>query len=133
MDINTTADVKIVGIPVSPAVEVEDRDRPQVTPVQDSSDSSETALDNKALHEQLEAEKPMTAEELAKAVAVVEVHLAQMGNRLGLSLHKETDDVLVRITDRESGELIKQFPSEEIVKLRQKLEELAGLIFEDTI
>ncbi|MBU0481846.1 MAG: flagellar protein FlaG [Proteobacteria bacterium] len=133
MDINTNTDVKVVGVPVSPAVEIEDRNRPQVAPVQNSADSSRTALDEKSLHGGQEKEKPMTREELGKAVEVIEEHLAQMGNRLGLSLHKETEDILVRITDRESGELVKQFPSEEIVKLRQKLDELAGLLFEDTI
>ena len=133
MDINTNADVKVVGIPVSPAVEVKDRNRPQVVPVQDSSSSSGTALDDKALHGKQAEEQPLSAEELAKAVADIEVHLSQMGNRLGLSLHKETEDVLVKITDRDSGEVVKQFPSEQVVKLRQKLEELSGLLFEDTV
>ena len=132
MDINTNADVKAVGVPISPAVEVEDRKRPQVAPVKNGSESTGTGLDDKALHKGLAAEKPMSEEELADAVGAIEEHLAQMGNRLGLSLDRETEDVLVKITDRQSGEVVKQFPSEEVVKLRQKLEELAGLLFEDT-
>ena len=131
VDVNVTADVKTVGIPVSPTVEIEDRGRPQVEPVKDSSDSSGTALDDKALHSRQPAEKPLGEEELARVVADIEGHLSQMGNKMGLSLHKETNDVVVRITDRESGELIKQFPSDEILKLHQKLDELAGLLFDD--
>ncbi len=46
----TNADVKSYGVPVVPTMKVEDKAKPQVAPVQDSSDSGKAALDQNALH-----------------------------------------------------------------------------------
>lgn len=135
MDVNINAEVKGFGATtaIAPAVEREDRVKPQVAPVAAGGDSSRAALDEQALRgrkEQAQARK-MSAEEAAKAVKEMQERLDALGNtRLNFSLHKEPDAVVVQITDRESGEVVRQFPAEVALDLRKKLDELVGLLFD---
>jgi len=41
--------------------------------------------------------------------------------------------VVVRIVDSQNGDLIRQMPSEEMIKLSEKLSEFAGLIFDKRV
>jgi len=36
------------------------------------------------------------------------------------------------VVDRETDEVVRQIPSEEVVRLRQRLQEAAGAIFQDS-
>ncbi|MBU0676262.1 MAG: flagellar protein FlaG [Proteobacteria bacterium] len=133
VDVNLATDVKAIGIPTVPAIETEDRKRPQVAPVREGSDSSGMGLDDKALHGRAGGKRRVSEDELNKEVKHIQQRLEDMGTRLGLTVSHETDDILVQVTNRDSGELIRQIPSEEVVKLRQKLEELAGILFDDHV
>ncbi len=129
VDVNVNADVKGFGIPTVPAVEREDRSKPRVTPVGEGGDSSKAALDEKALHGKASG-AVISEEETIKAVEQIQERLEEMGTRLNLSLHKEPDAVVVEITDRQSGEVIRQFPPEEVLQIRKKLDELVGMLFD---
>ena len=55
-----------------------------------------------------------------------------LGNtRLNFRVLEKPNEVIVQITDNKSGELIRQFPSEDALALRAKLQELTGLLFDD--
>lgn len=60
--------------------------------------------------------------ELLQAVRVLEkAQVAGEGNELRLALDRETKRPVVRIVNRETGELIQQFPTEEVIRLAQRL------------
>lgn len=44
------------------------------------------------------------------------------------SMDKETGTTLVRITDRQTGELIRQIPSKELVDIAKNLDRMLGLL-----
>jgi len=52
---------------------------------------------------------------------------------LKFNVHQASGQVIVAVTDRESGELIREIPSSEMLKLSAKLEEMMGLIFDQKI
>ena len=52
---------------------------------------------------------------------------------LQFTVHQATGQVIVAVTDRKSGELIREIPSSEMLKLSAKLEEMMGLIFDQKI
>lgn len=133
MDVNINAEVKGFGLPTAPAVEREDRVKPRVAPVAEGGDSARAALDERALrNKEAKEERKASPEETAKAVREMQDRLDSIGNtRLNFTLHNEPDAVVVQITDRQSGELLKQFPAEEALDLRKKLEELVGLLFDE--
>ena len=60
--------------------------------------------------------------ELVQAVRQLEkTDLAGEGNELRLAFDRETKRPVVRIVNRETGELIQQFPTEEVIRLAQRL------------
>jgi uncharacterized FlaG/YvyC family protein len=60
--------------------------------------------------------------ELLQAVKQLEkTSIAGEGNEIRLALDRETRRPVVRIVNRETGELIQQFPTEEVIRLAQRL------------
>ena len=60
--------------------------------------------------------------ELVQAVKELEkANIPGDGNELRLALDRETKRPVVRIVNRETGELIQQFPTEEVIRLAQRL------------
>ena len=130
MNIDASAGVREVAPPVVAAVDtVVDKVKPRISPVEKSNDSAQTALDEKALREKAK-EQRLSNEELAEAVEDIQSRLEVVGTRLGFSIHEETEDLVVEVTNRESGELIRQIPSDEVLELRARLDDLVGILFD---
>lgn len=129
VDINVTTDVKAFGVPEVPAVEREDRNKPQVAPVGEATNPSGAAVDEKTLHGR-SARKPVSEEEVKKSLEMIEKKLKEMSTTLSFSLSKEPEAIVVQVKDNNSGEIIRQFPSDEILALRAKLDEFVGLLFD---
>lgn len=132
MDASVNTEVKGIGVTtVMPAVVREDRVKPRVAPVQGSTDSTGAALGDKELHSKAQG-KPVDAKEVAKAVEEMQRRLDALGNtKLNFRVVENPEELVVQVTDRTSGELVRQFPSEEALKLRVKLQELTGLLFDE--
>lgn len=138
VDINVNSDVKAYGLPVAPAgVEIEDRSRPQVQPVGEDTGASGATMDNRALQRKAEENrvKTLSVEDLSKAVADIQQRLDAIGGNLaiGFSMDEPSKSIIVRVTERKSGEVVKQFPPEEVLKLRAKLEDVIGLLFDKKV
>jgi flagellar protein FlaG len=56
--------------------------------------------------------------------------LQKKNTHLNFSVHEETDRVMVRITDQETGDVIREIPSKEFLDLAAKLQEMVGLMFD---
>lgn len=39
---------------------------------------------------------------------------------------------MIKVVDRETDEVVRQIPSEEVMRLRERLQEAAGVIFRDS-
>ncbi len=131
VDVNISTDVKALGVPQVPTIAREDRDKPQVAPVADAGGLADTAMDDKVLHGR-PLKKPVSGEEVKKALDMIKKRLAKMSTKISLSLSEDPKAVVVQVRDSESGEIIRQFPSEEVLELRAKLDELVGMLFDTT-
>lgn len=95
--------------------------------------------DNRVLREQAqvaqanELKEDVGADDLASAAQQLsKVVEAASGRELDFKIDQESEDVLVLIRDKETEEVIKQLPSEEVLRLRQHIDELVGLIVDET-
>ena len=52
---------------------------------------------------------------------------------LSFIVDKEREQVIVTITNRETKEVIRQIPPEELVVLQEKMKELTGIIFNEVV
>ena len=51
---------------------------------------------------------------------------------LQFSIHKGTGEKMITVTDRSSGELVREIPSKEFLDLAAKIDQMIGLIFDKT-
>ena len=132
MDVNnlTPTENKSFGsMPVAPAMVRQDRQKAPVMPVASSAHAEGGALNGKAMSQR----QAVSAEQAAQYVQEVQARFDQMGTNLQFSLDggsSGSEHVVVKITDKKSGELIRQFPSEEILQLRNKLNDLVGMLYD---
>ncbi len=72
-------------------------------------------------------------EPVQEALTRLQETLKHVEPRIELSLDKELNQVIFRIFDKESGELIKQIPSEEVLELDRFYTDQSGLFVEEDI
>ncbi|WP_108124476.1 flagellar protein FlaG [Saccharospirillum mangrovi] len=79
--------------------------------------------DTKAQEETVEikATQASEAEELELAVAKLNDYVQQTERKLNFQVDEESGLTVIRVFDKQSDELIRQIPSEEVVSLAQKL------------
>jgi flagellar protein FlaG len=83
---------------------------------------------------QQQTQEPRRLEDLPEAVAgAVERIREQVQNlqrNLNFSVDDSTGQVVVQVVDGESGTVVRQIPSEDILRLAERLDEMRSLLFE---
>ena len=100
--------------PQSPAAPVDPVSRPKVEPVAKS------------------ATEPKR-DELEKAVTDIREFVQASQRKLDFSIDDSTGRVVVKVIATESGDVIRQIPSETALKLAQSLSQASSLLFDDKV
>ena len=73
-------------------------------------------------------------EQFKQAVEQINKKLAESASsNLQFSIDDETGQTLVRVTDKQTGELIRQIPSEELVELAKALDRMQGMLLRQQV
>jgi len=83
------------------------------------------------LHEEVSSDEH-TAEQLRQAVDLINRMLDRSPVDLNLSIDDGTNSLVIKLIERESQKVIRQIPPDEILRLRRHLQELLGVIFDET-
>jgi flagellar protein FlaG len=124
----------------------------QVAPIPSASSAAErkhipagedTARDRKAAEsggvvqlfsqDKKEAAPEESAERVSKIVEALQDSMdmiRQRNTHLRFSVHEDTEEIMVKVTDQDSGEVIREIPSEEFLDIAAKFEEMVGLMFD---
>jgi len=65
------------------------------------------------------------------AVDAVNEKLSRVNRRMEIYVVEGTHEVAARIVDTETKEVVKYIPSRELLDLRSRLDEMAGLLFDE--
>jgi len=77
------------------------------------------------------AEKPVQAPDAARAVArQIEAYLRSNGRSVEFSVDADSGRTIVSVRDKETGELIRQIPGDEVLRIAQAMKELTSLLDE---
>lgn len=71
-------------------------------------------------------------ENLAEAIEQINKQLADSGRNLGISMDQVLNRPIVKVVNTQTGELVRQIPSEAVVKVAHTLEALKGLLYDAT-
>ena len=74
-----------------------------------------------------------SAEEIQKNINELNSQLEDLNHSIQFSVDNETKDIVVKVVDKESGEVVRQIPPEGVMKLRESIKDMAGLIVEKKV
>ncbi|WP_409440022.1 flagellar protein FlaG [Psychromonas sp. GE-S-Ul-11] len=89
--------------------------------------------EKKFTDEYTETATPLSAEEIAKTVQEMNDFLHDMKRNLSFSIDDELGKSVIIVKDSDSDEVIRQIPSEELVVLRKKMDDVAGILFDTKV
>ncbi|MCI2284620.1 flagellar protein FlaG [Colwellia sp. MSW7] len=75
---------------------------------------------NRVVHE------PLTIQQLEKVAQQLQDFVGDMNRGLEFSVDKDSGRDVIKVIDKTSGDLLKQFPSEEVLTLVAKLSDMVG-------
>jgi len=76
-----------------------------------------------------QAQGPITREQVEEAVATIQEFVQSVRRSINFTLEDGTGRVVVKVTDSNSGDVIRQIPSEEALQLAENLAEVRSLLF----
>lgn len=71
-------------------------------------------------------------EKMERTVAALNDVFEQTNVGLRFRVDDATGDTIVSVIDRDTGEVLRQMPPEQILRMRQRLQELMGVLFDVT-
>lgn len=70
-------------------------------------------------------------EQLIKAIEAANKSLVGTYTSLEFSIHEETKQIMVKVLDRDTGEMIREIPPEKMLDIVAKIWELAGILVDE--
>lgn len=122
---------------VSAPVETMPLESPTPVSAPDKVDTTEKAKNQKAENNRQAAKAKeeqtgkFSAQDAKQLAAEMNEIMDDLQTNLGFSIREDLgNQVVVEIKNRETNELIKQIPSEELLAIKEKMEELTGLLLD---
>lgn len=72
------------------------------------------------------------SEPLEDVVSDLNNLVRELHRELKFSVDQDSGDTVIKIVDRETDEVVRQIPSEEVMHLRKRLQEAVGVFFQDS-
>ena len=83
--------------------------------------------------EDVEKVSPLTPTEITETVEEVNSFLQNMQRNLSFTVDEQLGQSVILVKDSESDEVIRQIPSEELVVLRKKMDDVVGILFDTKV
>jgi len=112
------------SVPSSPRVQVETSLREPIRAVAEQADSHRA--------ESLQS-ITRVADDIEEAIDTLNDALAKAPTKAVISHDEELNRYIVRIADERSGEVIREIPSEAVLKFARNLQEIKGLLFDKAL
>ncbi|VXB91513.1 Flagellar protein FlaG protein [Pseudomonas sp. 8AS] len=95
-----------------------------------SVENERPAVAAQAEAEQVEAEQPVPSRgQVEHAVSSIQDFVQSVRRNLNFQVDDSSGRVVVKVTDSQSGDVIRQMPTEEALKLAESLDEVRSLLF----
>lgn len=137
MDVNVKSSIEVRGstlptVSPSSAPAQEAKGQGQASPTAPTS-GVVPATTPSVSQQQPSKQKEMAAEQAAKAAQELQDRLDEMGTKLSFAIDKQSDSIVIQVTDQKTGKLVRQIPSQEMLDLKAKLEKLMGILFDKKV
>jgi flagellar protein FlaG len=105
----------------------------QTAPAAPLGRAAEAARTNAAPAKAAEQAEPKQQEKAPLEAVVSKLNdlVHELHRELQFSVDDKSGETVIKVIDSETDEVVRQIPSEEVVRLRERLREAAGVIFQD--
>jgi flagellar protein FlaG len=96
---------------------------------------AQNALSDKVIDDKNDenAASGMEREQLEKVAQQLQDFMGEMNHSLEFHVDEDSGRDVIKVLDKNSGDVIKQYPSEEVLDVVAKLSETAGLLIDQTV
>lgn len=102
--------------------------------VDDSVKLKQINTENQVNSEQEEKQAPkLSPAEVTETVEEMNAFLHNMQRNLSFTIDEQSGQSVILVKDTESDEIIRQIPSEELVVLRNKMDDVVGILFDTKV
>jgi flagellar protein FlaG len=127
MEVNTNSELKGQMLTTAPAMERDLRQQAATRSVQRKDEAAAATLEQKMRQQQAEEISP---ELIARAVEAIQESIDSLSTTLNFTMDQRSDSIVIQVKRKDSDEVIRQIPAEELLKLRAHLENLRGILFD---
>ena len=85
------------------------------------------------LHGYSDKKTEITSQEVNDTVEDINHFLQDMKRNLSFSVDESSGNSIIMVKDSESDEVIRQIPSEELLVLRKKMDDVVGILFDEKV
>ncbi len=75
------------------------------------------------------ASEQMTSRDVKEVLESFQDLSKTIQTKLNFAIHEENNEIVIKVIDKESNKLIRQFPSDEMLNLQDKMRDMAGFLF----
>ncbi len=76
------------------------------------------------------ANKNVTKQELSATVKHLNEHMSSLDTNITFGFNDKIDTMFVDVVEKSTGRIIRKIPTEEAMKLSEKMKEIVGIIFD---
>jgi len=96
----------------------------------DASIQTQQKKDAEPLEEkEVPASSQMTSQDVMEVLDSFQDMSKTIQTKLNFTVHEENNEIIIKVIDKESNQLIRQFPSDEMLNLQDKMRDMAGFLF----
>lgn len=76
-----------------------------------------------------EAKKDAPPKEVEEIASEVQIQLKRLNTELRFEVDRNSEEMIIKIVDPETKQVLRQIPSEELLAIRERMEELIGVLY----
>jgi flagellar protein FlaG len=127
---NAVLEIKPLGVGPSVSAEYRPREAKVIKPVPKGEGKLFQEASREGGGQQAgEASAALGPQQTRELVESVQNYLADLNTNLSFEIHEKTGELVVKVVNQSTREVIRQIPPEDLLQLHEKLEELRGVLF----
>lgn len=117
--------------------ELSRRETDSITPVSSSANIKNRPLsaENKSKKEPQEIKQYIEAlsDKIGRIAETMDSYVQSIQRDLKIQVDENTGKIIVKVISRESGKVIREIPSEQLLDLAARIEEMTGILFDEKV
>jgi uncharacterized FlaG/YvyC family protein len=74
-----------------------------------------------------------TEEKIARISELMDSYVRSIQRDIKIQVNNETGDIMVKVISQETGKVIREIPSQEMLELAARMEEISGVFFDQKV